>query len=245
MHEYTTILKNFGLSEKESAIYLALLTLGPSTVSAVATRSGIKRPTAYFVIDDLLQRGLVAQAGGPVKRYIAEKPEKIISQEKRRLKKLEEILPGLSELAHSAKHKPAVRFFTGEEGVRSVYEESLLLSTGSEILTLGNARAVEENLEGFGEWYIQRRVKGKITMRAIVTDSAYHRTIVQRDKKELRETRLISEKLFTQDMEMNVYKKTIALVGFMEDELVGVLLDSEMFANGFRQMFELLWSKTE
>lgn len=245
MNEFITALRNIGLSEKESAIYLALLELGPSTVSEVASHAEIKRPTAYFVIEDLLKRGLIAQAGGQVKRFIAERPEKIIAQEQRRLKQLEKILPGLSNLAHSAKHKPAVRFFTGEEAIRSVYEESLLLPAGNEILTLGNARAVEDNLEGFGEWYIQRRVKGKIKMRALVTDNPYHRTIVERDKKELRETRLIEEELFTQDMEMNVYRNTIALVGFMEEELIGVLLDSQMFANGFRQMFELLWAKTK
>lgn len=242
MNQYINSLKQLGLTEKESAVYIALLQLGKASVSGIAEKANIKRPTTYFVIADLVKRGLVSAAGGNIKHYIAEKPEKILNAEKRKLVLFEKALPGLNEIIKTSKQKPSIRFFSGEDGVRAVYEESLLQPAHSEILTLGNARAVEENLVGFSDWYIQRRVKAKIKMRALVTDSPYHRKIVARDQYELRETLLIREELFTQDVEINMYNNIVAMVSFVDQEFVGILLQSKIFTDGYKQMFELLWN---
>lgn len=245
MENYHILLQQFGLTEKESAIYIALLELGRGDVSAIAAKAKVKRPTAYFVIEDLIKKGLISPAGGKVKQFVAEKPQKILSLEKAKLTQFEKALPGLMGLISNSKQKPSVRFFTGIEGVRSVYEESLLQPVGSEMLALGNAKAVEDSLPGFGEWYIKRRVEGRIRMRALATDTEYHRQIVARDKAELRQTRLLDKDLFTQDVEINIYGNKVAMISFVEDEFVGIIIESKVFALGHRQMFELLWGMAE
>ena len=53
------VLENLGLSEKEAEIYLALLELGTGTVVEVAKKSGVKRPTAYLVLDELKKMGYI------------------------------------------------------------------------------------------------------------------------------------------------------------------------------------------
>jgi len=241
MKQYIQELEQLGLSEKESAVYLALLELGSATVAEIAEDAGIKRPTAYFVIEDLIKKGIVSAAGGTVKHYIAEKPQKILTLQKSKLAQFEKVLPGLIELSQNQKQKPTVRMFTGTAGIRAVYEESLLQARRSEILSLGNAQAVEESLPGFGEWYIERRVKAGIRMRALVTDTPYHQQIVKRDTQELRNTLLIKEELFTQDLEMNLYGSTVAMMSFEKGEFVGILIESSVFAAGYKQLFELLW----
>lgn len=242
MEPYIQLLEQYGLTEKESAIYVALLELGTADVSDIAQKAGVKRPTAYFVIDELLKKGLVSHAGGAVKQFIAEKPQKILALEKAKLSLLEKAIPGLAGLSSNSKQKPSARFFAGADGVRAVYEESLLLPSGAEMLALGNAKAVEKSLSGFGDWYIKRRVEGGIKMRALATDTPYHREIVARDKTELRQTRLLKQELFTQDIEINIYANKVAMVSFVEDEFVGVIIESKVFAAGHRQMFELLWA---
>ena len=50
------ILKNFGLSEKEAKIYLALLELEAATVFETAKQSGINRSSAYVVLEALQKK---------------------------------------------------------------------------------------------------------------------------------------------------------------------------------------------
>lgn len=239
--EYQQVLIQFGLTDKESAAYLALLELGQADIADIAKQAGLKRPTCYFVIDDLVQKGFVSPAGGNVKHYIAEKPQKVMALEQGKLNQLEKALPGLIGLASRSRHKPSVRFFSGLEGIKAVYEESLLQPAGTEVLALGNAKAVEERLVDFGDWYIKRRVAGRIRLRALITDTPYHRDILARDKAELRQTRLLDAELFTQDVEINIYGDTVAMISFVEHELVGVVIKSKVFAAGHQQMFETLW----
>ena len=52
-------LEKIGLTEKEAAVYLALLKLGPTTALKIARETGIKRPTVYTTLDALKGRGLV------------------------------------------------------------------------------------------------------------------------------------------------------------------------------------------
>ena len=59
MNHLISQLVKVGLNEKESRVYLALLELGSGTAYAVAKKAGIKRPTAYIVLDELRKRGLV------------------------------------------------------------------------------------------------------------------------------------------------------------------------------------------
>ncbi len=242
MEEYINLLEQYGLTEKESAIYVALLELGTADVTQIAKKAGVKRPTTYFVIEDLIAKGFVSQAGGKIKQFVAEKPQKIIAFERSKLAQLEKALPGLIGLASNSKYRPSVRFFTGLDGVRAVYEESLIQAPGSEILSLGNAKAVLESQPGFEGWYIKRRVESKIHFRAVVTDNPYNREFAKLDKAELRHLRFVDKELFTQDVEINIYGNKVSMVSFVEDEFVGVILESKVFTSGHRQMFEVLWS---
>jgi sugar-specific transcriptional regulator TrmB len=242
MDEYIQLLEQYGLTEKESAIYVALLELGTADVSDIAKKAGVKRPTAYFVIDDLVKKGFISQSGGKVKQFVTEKPQKILALEKSKLAQLEKALPGLTGLASKSKHKPSARFFTGLDGVRAVYEESLLQAPGSEILSLGNAKAVLESMPGFEEWYIKRRVESRIHFRAVVTINPYNLSFAERDKAELRHLRFVDKELYTQDVEINIYGNKVSMVSFVENEFVGVIIDSKVFTAGHKQMFELLWS---
>lgn len=242
MEEYSDLLQQYGLNEKESALYLAALELGTADVATIAKKAGVKRPTAYFVLDDLLKKGFVSQAGGTIKQFIAEKPQKIVALEKSKLASLEKALPGLAGLASRSRYKPSVRFFSGLDGVRSVYEESLLQAPGSEILSLGNAQAVFENQPGFGEWYIKRRVESRIRFRAVITINPYNIAFAKQNKTELRDLRYVEKELFTQDVEINIYGNKVSMVSFVDDEFVGVIIESKVFSAGHRQMFELLWS---
>ncbi|MEK7106984.1 MAG: helix-turn-helix domain-containing protein, partial [Patescibacteria group bacterium] len=62
MHPISDSLSQLGLSGQESAVYLAALELGFSSISDIAKKAGIKRPTTYYIVDELIKKNLVSRA---------------------------------------------------------------------------------------------------------------------------------------------------------------------------------------
>jgi predicted transcriptional regulator len=216
MNDYSSLLQQFGLSDKEGALYVALLELGQANVAEIAKQANIKRPTAYVLLETLKDKGFVSQQGGANRRYQAEDPRKLLAYEKTKVAQFEKALPGLIGLAANSEHKPGVRFFSGKDGIKAVYEESLLQPAGSEVLAIGNAEVVERELEGFQDWYIKRRAASGISMRAIIQATPEGLKVAARDADERRETRLLDPGDFTEPVEVNIYGNKLSAVSFVE-----------------------------
>lgn len=81
------ILKDFGLSEKEIAVYLAVVELGKGSAREIAIKSAVNRGTTYDILKSLIQLGIVSYFNKETKQYfVAEQPEKLllaIDQKKR------------------------------------------------------------------------------------------------------------------------------------------------------------------
>src|SRR3989344_2889997 len=72
------ILNKIGLSEKEANVYLASLSLGPTTILKLARACNIKRTTIYGIVENLKQKGLMSiEQKGLKKIYAPENPEKL------------------------------------------------------------------------------------------------------------------------------------------------------------------------
>jgi HTH-type transcriptional regulator, sugar sensing transcriptional regulator len=87
------MIRQAGFSEYEAKCYLALLERDSLAVNEVARLSGIPRPSAYDVLEKLLDKGLVAVIPGKTKRYAASDPrllrEKSLNSLKMELESLE------------------------------------------------------------------------------------------------------------------------------------------------------------
>ncbi len=55
------ILEKIGLTKHESAIYLALLEMGTSTISQISEKTSIHRPLIYKAIPALLEKKLITK----------------------------------------------------------------------------------------------------------------------------------------------------------------------------------------
>ena len=124
-------LKDIGLSDKEAAVYLALLSFDKALVSDISEKAKIKRPTTYVILETLAKKGLVSESNiGKKTYYIAEPPEKLGLFVERQIHMLEEnkksldiIVPQLKSIQREQGEKPAVQFFDGKEGVLSSNED--------------------------------------------------------------------------------------------------------------------------
>lgn len=242
MLEPKKLIKQFGMSDKESEVFLALLELGDAQPAQISRKSGIKRPTAYVLLGSLVEKGFVTQVVGKKKVFRAEDPKKLLLRTRESLAQIEQSLPWLMSLMNQKNPKPTVRFYSKLEGIKQAYEESLLLPPGSELLAFGSAGAVMNRLSGFIESYLKRRVQQNIRVRAITGSDQGGKLVAGRDKKELRETRFLPSSLLTQDIEIDIYGNKLLAISLENEELIAILLESKTLVDAFRQMFEIMWN---
>src|SRR5208282_2687642 len=89
----------YGLSDRESLVYLSLLANGRQSAGEIAKAVEIRRMEAYRTIKRLADSGVVvASPGNPVK-YTAEPIEQVVAtMMDRQMKKLEEMEKGRAEV---------------------------------------------------------------------------------------------------------------------------------------------------
>ncbi len=93
------LLMQYGLSDRESLVYLSLLSNGTQSAGEIAKAVEIRRMEAYRIIKRLADSGIVvATPGNPVK-YTGEPIEQVVAMMmERQMKKLEEMEKGRAEV---------------------------------------------------------------------------------------------------------------------------------------------------
>jgi sugar-specific transcriptional regulator TrmB len=119
-------LKELGLSDKESAVYTALVEAGKASPARLAKATGIKRPTVYAVGEDLLLKGLIeADTTGPTMFYYpasAEALTRSVEKERRALEAKKHLLESLAHEVEALPRSktyavPKIRFIEHQENI--------------------------------------------------------------------------------------------------------------------------------
>lgn len=119
----SSILHELGFSSHEAHAYLALLEIGTGTVTEIAEKAAIKRPTCYLVLGELQHKGFVSLVPHAKKLvYTSSGPDALLAFANDRRRHLLDIMPHLESLHAQSKDKPRVRFFDGIKSVVSYYK---------------------------------------------------------------------------------------------------------------------------
>lgn len=236
----------FGLSDKEARVYLALLELGPSSVTGVARRARVTRTNAYHLLNSLLSQGLVSSNQGESKVvFSAEKPERLVyllkeklNDAERHLKEAEDLLPELKSVYHDPEKKLRVRYYEGVEGIITAYEDTL--TAKSKILGYASVEHQHSFFPGYFPEYYERRTEKGIAVECFLAETEDSLRIKSLDKKHLRTTRIIPEK-YAISPEINIYDDKIAILSLKEK--FGVIIESEEVADAFKKMFGLAYER--
>ncbi|MFA6171491.1 MAG: helix-turn-helix domain-containing protein [Patescibacteria group bacterium] len=172
-----TILKKLDLSDKEIKIYLKLLEQGALSVRVLSELTGLNRGTAYDILKQLQELGLVSYYHQDTKqKFVAEDPEKLLkllNNKEDRLheakKKIKEIIPELKSLKEKEGDRPVTKFYEGKEGVKSILEdvlETMGEAKEKEYYVYSSTKASEAINKAFPE-YTRERIKRKIFVKAI------------------------------------------------------------------------------
>ena len=195
MNHLDTLIKA-GLSPKEASVYLASYELGETTASRIAQKSGIKRPTTYMELENLIKKGLVSQSERRnLKYYNAQSPKVILAILDENKKELEQNMASLLSLGSAIDKKPSVRYFEGEDGIKEAYRETL--STPNQEIQSWFSASSSVGSESFQEkYYIPERQKKNIWIRAILPDSQELKPYILKNSEQLRKSRTLDSKKF-------------------------------------------------
>ncbi len=126
------ILARLGLSDVEAQVYLTM-TAGSLSVAEIIKTTGLKRPTVYYVLNRLVQLGLVTKTDGSATTAFHIEPpqrlevlaQKMLSEAQETKLSVVDLIPSLEEKMHGVAEKPQVSFFEGKQAVQNVIMESL------------------------------------------------------------------------------------------------------------------------
>lgn len=240
------VLLDAGFSEKEIAVYLALLSLGKGIVTKISRTASVSRTTTYDILDSLSQKGLVKVSGKePKQEYVAESPEKLeeflnseIEKKNNSLEKIKYVIPELFSV-YNDKETPKVRYYEGVDGLKKALEDTLL-KPDMEILASGGAEDMFEAVgENYSKEYFKKRVSKNIKIRGIASGDPGTMKVAPNNKQELREILITPNDEFHFSVETNIYDNKFLSISWKEK--FAVLIESKEIADAQKKVFELAW----
>lgn len=253
---FLTELKKLGLKDKEAAVYLSCLELGPSPVQNIARKAKVVRATTYVILESLLEKGLVTKYKEGKKTLFAAEPPRqlmrLLEKQKEDIDEkqhdLEVMLPELQVLMKASADRPTVRYFEGKEGLRAIRQEIIMHTKPGDMIynftPLDYLIAIfPENEEAFARQRIAKGIKARTlftTKSATLRQKQLEPSSTSKDN----ERRYISSDFFSSTSGMTIYGNRVAMGNFT-GKLVGVVVESAEMADMMRKMFELAWLGAE
>lgn len=252
------IIQELGLEETEAKVYLALLELGPATVSEITKKAGITRTLGYHVLEKLGWYGLVDQVSGRGAKIIfsAQHPQRLVqhiknkkNQWQRTLEKVENQLPQLVSL-YKIVDKPTIRYQEGVEGIKNIFEETL--KSKSEILSIMDVDGWD--VADFHSWakkYNKERSEKKIHERILLLDTPiarnwladYKGSFKYTDYRWIKKEQLKGIELF--NGEINIFENKVVMALLKEPNRMGAIIESDALSTILRALFELTWNNVK
>ncbi len=235
-------LQKYGLTEKETKVYLALLELGAARVTEIAKQSSIIRSTTYSILEALIKNGLVSSVEkGKVQQYLPEDPQKIIATAKERATFIEEVAPELKALYEGAYVRPKVRYYEGLQGLREMYNAETL---GPGIKEYQIIASDDTWMKMDPKWlreYRKRRAKAGIKTRLILEHGPEGLKTKQEGARYLERVKLLP-KNFSWKITGGVYilESKVIFVSY-HGPLLAVVVHSKEIAEQQRATFEFMW----
>ncbi len=238
-------LEAYGLDEKEVRVYLAGLEIGTASVLELSRRTTLPRTTLYPILERLEHHGIFKVGKQKnTKVYIAESPEILKRQFDERAVIFSQTLPALETISGSLHAGPGVTFYEGSDGFKRVWKaiinsgvkEYRMITSGTGLLDYAKEPYIVKRV-------IAERMEKKIFSKQLIRDSKDARTIVKKDKKELRESRFLPSDIHLPSTVI-VFADQVAFITTRKENTM-ILLASGDVALTYKTLFDLIWAKAD
>jgi predicted transcriptional regulator len=242
-------LKKIGLTEGELKIYSALLSLGESTRTKVAKKSGVSPSKIYDVANRLLEKGIISSVKkNGVIHFSPANPERIknfIEIKEKEIEKEKELvdnmLPALLSKYHTTKDKVDVEVFYGWEGMRTVFDDlSKSLGKGDINYVFGASMGQDiDQADFFFRSYHKKVEEKKYSIKIIFNENirGHLDRIEYYTKNKRHDVKFLYQDTFT---EINFYKDTVLFVMLLKNPVV-IRVNGKEVSDSFKKFFESMW----
>ena len=244
--EILNLLKGFGFEDKVAKAYISCLFIGEASVKDIAKFTKIKRTSIYNFIDNMLTQGLIYEVKHNKKIYYsAVSPKEILKKYKKNLDDFENRLEVIEEEINKTTKRQKVSFLHGPAGFRSVWDR-ILKSSNKEyrIMTEGINFLDYVTSKYLVDEIIRKKKDLGIKSLQIIPESKYSKeVIVPKDKKENRVTKLLPSDTKLPFTEI-ICQNFVAYISPRNESSI-FLIEDELFAEGRKKVFDLLWERLD
>lgn len=237
-------LREIGLTKNEVKVYITCLELGSSLASQISKKSEIYRTIIYDVLDSLIKKGLISyfikenrkyfHSTSPESliKYIEEKEKEIVKQKE----DIESVIEHLKKLEKPKKEPYLIEVFSSKEGFKSLLEG--ILNEGKGYKMIGYEALGASLLKYYFVHWQKRRIKKKIKRKIIGK---------QKRRKEIQKYKQLTEARFLPNnyeipTSVLMYGNKAILFLPLEDDFVGVRIESKKIVSSFETYFKFLWN---
>lgn len=237
----TKLLREIGLTDTETRVYLALLNLGATSAGKIVEETGSYRKNVYDALNRLIEKGLVTYViENKIKYFQPKDPENLINyldEKKSRIdekkKEIKETISDLKSKFNSLVPEIESEIYRGIEGIKTILKECL---DYNEVLFIGGTWDVETRLPYFWPNYNKKREQLKCKWKSLVIHEAQHRL---KTKLKYYEYKILPKVLSGINV-IYIYGDNVANVVWLEKPIAFVIKHKNL-ANNYRKYFRFLW----
>lgn len=253
MEKIVDYLKQLDLSDVEAKLYLTLLQTGPTSVRDLAQTVEIKRTTAYFYIDQLVDKGLIMKlVRGSKKLVAANEPENLESLVEAKLVSANEVQKGFPSILKTLNTLPQeshvndaeIKYYKGKNGVKKIYEDVFLHA--KELRSYFNIEVMKSKLPENHNTFLEG-LKNNKTMKIfeILEDSAISKEQIMNFQTDNVYQKRYSFKFLPKGIDLSaadilIYDGKVAVIN-ARDQITGIVLQNQDYFNTSRELFDLIW----
>jgi len=241
MENIKQALKEYGLSDKEILVYQACLKLGAASISEIAKKAEVKRPTCYLIIDELKSKGLVITVPkGKRTLFKTIEPDKLLENFESKRQKIEEVIPFLRHWYNQSRNQPKITYYEGKVQIKDMYKDMFKAKEIWSMVSLDKLYEVITDEENEALFKLLDKQGGKI-YDLIQYSSKAKKLIKAKYRKENSEEKLLPEDfIFETDIIVND-KNKVAIISL--DNLTATIIDDEAIAHTMRAILKFFWEK--
>ncbi len=245
MEDIKAKLIQVGLTDKEAAVYIALLATGKTTAYNLAKKAGLKISTSYVVLESLREKDLVSKIPDSKRQlFLATDPTYFFERLNSNVHALETVLPKLQSLSRR-KEESSVLVYEGYAGIKDALEYKFSAMRGKTFKGLYSSLPdPDEKLLRVMTRWSDKCVKAGVDTQVIAPDTADSKRWVQDTlEKYTKGLKLIPEKLWSPEISIEVGDGFVRIID--TKELQAVVVDNPKVAMALEQLFAIVWDGVE
>ena len=246
-----TSLKRLNLSIQEIDLYIASLTIGPTTIESLAKKINVSRPNVYKVIAKLERNGLAEFSTRKkyARTFVVAPPTKALELLREKEKQFEDAdknlvstMPDLMAHFHQGETPTKIKVLHGEEQYLKIFDQILEEATDG-----GEFFGSTKDFIGFITWeketrWIKKRMEKGFYIKILTLPSETADQLQKTDSEQMRETRILNmQRPFEASFQLFGNKA----IFWQPKAPLALLIEDEYIVKILKSVFYTLWEQSK